>query len=257
MTGDPVPSGPGAIVDDGRGWIAPTTAFWQRLDPLQAWHGRLDPPWRFGVPVVLPDGCVLELPIRRLPTSPAGAASGPARVGDRAVASLIANQAALDVIDALVDSMTELARPLEADLVVGLPTLGLMFAPAVARGLGHARWVPLGTSRKFWYDEALSVAVSSITTPAPGKRLYLDPNQRPLLEGRRVLVVDDAISSARTVAAVWPLLEAVGASIAGVLVAMRQGGAWREGLGVARCGLVHGAFDSPLLELKGDGWWPM
>jgi adenine/guanine phosphoribosyltransferase-like PRPP-binding protein len=223
----------------------PTTFFWQRIDPASDWQGRLAPPWRHGVPVELPDGDVLRLPIRRLPSS-----------ADHAVASLIANQASFAVVDRLTAAMVALARPLGAEVVVGLPTLGMVFAPGVAQGLSHPRWVPLGYSRKFWYDEALSTPVSSITTPGAGKRLYLDPNQLPLLQGRRVLLVDDAVSSGQTALQAWRLLEGRGLQVAGLLVAMRQGDAWRATLGAPWSAQVHGVFDSPLLERRDDGWWP-
>ncbi len=235
--------------DPAAPWILPTTGFWQGLEPLVDWEGRWAPPWRHGVPVRVTVGLqtqVLLLPIRALPGA-----------GDRAVASLIANQASLEVADALTRAMGELAHGFRPDVVIGLPTLGLVFAPGVARALGHARWVPLGYSRKFWYDDALSTEVASITTPGPGKRLYLDPNQLPLVEGRRVLIVDDAVSSAQTLVQVWDLLEALGARVAGAVVAMRQGERWRASLGGDRAQRVHGVFDSPLLRLGDEGWWPM
>ncbi len=223
----------------------PTTGFWQTLEPPQDWQHRWTPPFRHAYPVAMPDGRVLALPIRQLPATP-----------ERPVASLIANKAAHEVIDQLVIGMASLARPLQADVVVGLPTLGMVFAPGVARALGHARYVPMGYSRKFWYDDALSTIVTSITTPPPGKRIYIDPNQLPLLSGRRVVIVDDVVSSATTLQAVWDLLEAQGVQVAGAVLAMRQGSAWRRALTPARQAKVFGVFDSPRLELRGDGWWP-
>ena len=242
--------------DAGSPWVRPTTGFWQTLEPLADRDGRWSPPWRYGVPVRVPvpdptqasghGHRVLVLPIRVLPGTP-----------DRAVASLIANQASLDVSEALTCAMGELAGTLSPDVVVGLPTLGLVFAPGVARALHHTRWVPLGYSRKFWYEEKLSTEVTSITTPGPGKRLYLDPNQLSLVQGRRVLLVDDAVSSGRTLAQVWDLMEALGAQVVGCVVAMRQGERWRSALGPERVTRVLGVFDSPLLQLGADGWHPL
>lgn len=226
-------------------WTQPSTGFWQQLEPAADWAGRLAPPYRHGYPAQLDDGRVLVLPVRRLPGNQG-----------HAVASLIANQAALPVVAALGERMGLLARAYGADVVVGLPTLGMVFAPLVAQALGHTRWVPMGTSRKFWYDEALSVAAESITTPSGGKRLYLDPNQLPLVQQRRVLIVDDAVSSGRTLQRVWPLLQALGADVVGAVVAMRQGPTWRSALGPEKSALVSGVFESPLLELRADGWWP-
>jgi adenine/guanine phosphoribosyltransferase-like PRPP-binding protein len=223
----------------------PTTPFWQALEP-PADDAALAPPWRQGVPVRLPCGRVLRLPIRRRPDDP-----------DRAVASLIANQAAFDVVDTLVDAMVDLVRPWAPEAIVGLPTLGMVFAAPLARRLGHVRWLPMGYSRKYWYDEALSVDVASITSPGPGKRLYIDPHQVPLLAaGRRVVLVDDAVSTGTTLLRAWDLLERCGAQVLGAAVAMRQGSAWRSRLGAERASQVLGVFDAPLLRRDGRGWFP-
>ncbi len=161
----------------------PTTGYWQEITADIPARFTDAPPYRYGYPVRLPDGRILVLPLRQLPS------------GGHAVASLIANQAAHVVIAALADAMAEQSRIFEADIVVGLPTLGFAFADRVAERLGHPRFVPLGYSRKFWYDDVLSEAVQSITSPEPGKLLRLDPNMLPLLDGRRIVLVDDAIST--------------------------------------------------------------
>jgi adenine/guanine phosphoribosyltransferase-like PRPP-binding protein len=224
-----------------------TTGYWQEL--LPGWPGGRPPapPFRHGYPVALPDGRVLVLPIRALPD------------GAGAVASLIANQASLAVVRALAGFMAEAARGFGAEVVVGLPTLGLAMAPLVAEDLGHARYVPLGYSRKFWYDEALSEPVSSITSPGGGKRIYLDPNQVALLSGRRIVVVDDAVSSGRTIAATARLLGRLGFDLVGVVVAMKQTEIWRGALDAVEPGLsdrVAGVFGCPRLQRVPDGWTP-
>ncbi len=231
------------------GFTRATTGFWQELLPdttaVVAGGFAIEAPYRFGYPARLPDGCRLVLPIRKV-----------AGTTDRAVASLIANQASFEVVRKLAAHMAALARSMNCDVIAGLPTLGMVFAPLVAEELGHARNVPLGYSRKFWYDEALSASVQSLTTPTQGKRVYLDPNQLSLIAGRRVVIVDDAVSTGGTLVAVMDLLEGLGAQLAGVVVAMRQGSAWRERLGPVRSALVKGVFDSPRLTLREDGWWP-
>lgn len=221
----------------------PTLGYWQDLLPQAPADAQ--PPWARSVPVPLSDGRWLRLPVRPLPHEPG-----------HAVASLLCNHASLTVLDALAQLLAQRVASLGAEVVVGLPTLGLALAPGVARGLRHARYVPLGYSRKFWYDEALSAAVVSITSPTPGKRVYLDPHLRPLVDGRRVLLVDDAISTGRTARAPWDLLEGLGAQVLGLGVAMRQGRRWVEELGSDRAARVIGVFDSPLLQATPVGWVP-
>ena len=225
----------------------PTTTYWQRL--LDDWpEGKApEPPYRFDYPVRLPDGRVLLLPLRELPE------------GGRAVASLIANQASFGVVSALAGHMAALARASQIDIVVGLPTLGFAFAPPVAERLGHERFVPLGYSRKFWYEDALSEPVFSITSPGGEKKLYLDPNLVPLLQGKRICLVDDAISTGSSLLAAHRLLARLGLDLSAVVVAMKQTTRWQGSVGEVSPALrdcVRGVFGCPLFEWAGDGRVP-
>ena len=226
----------------------PTTGYWQHL--LPGWPNGCEPrpPYRYDYPVRLPDGRVLVLPLRALPEP------------GRAVASLIANQASFEVVAALAGHMGNLARATGTDLVVGVPTLGLTFAPVVAAQLDQARYVPLGYSRKFWYDDALSEPVFSITSPGGDKRLYLDPNILPLLAGRRICLVDDAISTGSSVLAAYRLFTRLDVEIAAVVVAMKQTTRWQAPLAEVSTGLrnsVRSVFGCPLFTSCGDGWSPI
>lgn len=168
----------------------------------------------------------------------------------RGVASLIVNQASFAVLDALADALTDQLAQHRPDIIIGVPTLGLTLAEAVARRLGHARMVPLGTSRKFWYDDALSVDLKSITTPGGGKRLYVDPRMLPLLDGR-VAVVDDVLSTGSSIASTLRLLNLIDVRPVAIGAAMLQGEAWRDRTGDTP---VEGAFATPILTKTPEGW---
>ena len=195
-------------------------------------------------PVTLDDGRQLRLPIR------------PLSDGEHALASLIINQASFEVTGALADDLAAKLKSFEPDVVVGLPTLGLTLASEVARRLGHSRYVPLGTSRKFWYLDALSVPMSSITTQQE-KRLYIDPRMLPLLTGRRVALIDDVISSGTSIVAGLSLLQGSGIEPVVIGAAMLQSQRWRDALEKQNPiwpTRVRAAFSTPLLQKNGDGW---
>ena len=228
-----------------------TTDYWQAVVTADQLSQSPLPPYAKSYPARLPDGRYLLLPLRGMPTADGSAP-------DRCVASLIANQASIEVVEQLAQHMAQGAGAHDFDVVVGLPTLGLAFAPLVAQQLGHSRYVPLGYSRKYWYREELSEPVSSITTPGKGKLLYVDPNLLPLITGKRVLVVDDAVSSGTTMVSGLNLLARCGAEVAAIAVAMRQGTQWQKKL-VRADGSpipVVGAYDCPRMERRADGWWP-
>jgi adenine/guanine phosphoribosyltransferase-like PRPP-binding protein len=118
--------------------------------------------------------------------------------------------------------------------------------------------VPLGYSRKFWYDDALSEPVSSITSPQAGKQLRLDPNLKPLIEGRRVALVDDAISTGATAVAAVRLLQKAGAEVAGMIVAMKQTNRWEAPAAALSAPLaVRAVYGCPLFLRSDAGWMPL
>ncbi len=221
------------------------------MKPHEVWQELLSPDTPEGprgattYAAALPDGRRVVLPIRVLPGGT-----------DRAVASLIVNQASFAVLDALAETLARAAGPI-ADIVVGVPTLGLPLAEGVARRLGHSRLVPLSTSRKFWYDEGLSQPVRSITTPDQSKRIYLDPRMLPLLAGRRVLLVDDVLSTGSSITAVLRLLRQAGVVPAAIAAAMLQGTRWQAAVQEEAPGIpVLGAIRTPILIRDSEGWRP-
>ena len=223
------------------------------MQPHEFWQ-KLYAPETFNVqgvhetffPATLGDGRQLQLPIRPLSDK------------QHALASLIVNQAAFDVVDALSDDLAAKLKAFEPDVIVGLPTLGLTLASEVARKLDHSRYVPLGTSRKFWYEEELSVPLSSITTPDQIKRLYIDPRMLPLLDGRRIALVDDVISSGTSIVAALNLLNSRALKPVVIGAAMLQTQRWRaplEQLGTEFAEMTRGCFTTPMLKHGENGSW--
>ena len=223
-----------------------------KMQPHDFWQ-EIHPPGTFAdtgaffdfYVATLPDGGQLQLPIRVLAD------------GDHALASLIINQARFEVQDTLAAMLATGIADFAPDIVVGLPTLGLTLATAVARHLGHSRYVPLGTSRKFWYRDTLSVPLTSITTPTQEKRLYIDPRMLPLLEGRRVALIDDVLSSGASIVSALELMAACGIKPAVIGAAMLQSERWRDRVDAVdpRWGeRIVGVFSTPILERSAEGW---
>jgi len=220
--------------------------FWQEIHPSSTFERHPLEGHRGFFPAEFDDGRQLRLPIRELAD------------GEHALASLIINQAGFSVEEALCAGLAEKVRAYEPEVVVGLPTLGLTLASGTAKKLGLGRYVPLGTSRKFWYREDLSVPMTSITSPEQVKRLYLDPRMLPLIENGRVLLVDDVISSGRSIVAALRLLEACGVRPVAIGAAMLQTQAWRGPLSSIDPRLpdrVVGGVRTPRPKRTGAGGW--
>jgi adenine/guanine phosphoribosyltransferase-like PRPP-binding protein len=222
--------------------------FWQQIDA----PARLDEagPFSTRFPARLDNGDQIGLPIR------------PLADGRHALASLIINQASFEVQDALAADLAPKIAAFRPEVIVGLPTLGLTLAAAVARMLGFARYVPLGTSKKFWYEEELSVPLSSITSPSLGseqqKRLYVDPRMLPLIKSKRVALIDDVISSGTSIVSGLTLMTSLGIEPVAIGAAMLQSDRWEEALdafGPEWRGRVVSCFRTPMLRKAGDGLW--
>jgi adenine/guanine phosphoribosyltransferase-like PRPP-binding protein len=214
--------------------------YWQGFsagEPPRAAYGE-------SYPAPMPDGRSLMLPLRDM--------------GDFAVAGLIANQASFAVLDQLCAWLAPAASVLRPDIVVGLPTLGHFVGSGLARALGHPNWVAPSVTRKRWYDDRLSVPLSSITSPAgganTGRRMWLDPRMLSRLEGRRVLLADDVVSTGVSAQAGLALLREAGITPVGLAVAMIQGDRWQAAWPAAIP--VVSAFQTPSFTRMPGGWAP-
>jgi adenine/guanine phosphoribosyltransferase-like PRPP-binding protein len=208
-----------------------------------------EPPYTDAYPCLLPDGDYLELPMLPLPPD------------DRtAIAFLCSNQTSFEVEDRLSTYMADLVRHLNPEIVVGMPTLGMVYAASVAKKLGHDRYIPLGYSRKFWYDEALSVPVRSITSPTIPKTVYIDPKLLERIAGKRVLLVEDVISTGGTVFAELKLMQKLKANVVGVVTAVKETNVWVKklaSLDASYPDLVYAPIHCPLFEQQTNGWVPV
>jgi adenine/guanine phosphoribosyltransferase-like PRPP-binding protein len=147
----------------------------------------------------------------------------------------------------------ELAARLEdlgVEVVVSVATMGIPVAIEVARALRQDGYVILHKTPKIHLADAVAEPVRSITTATP-QRLLLDRRRVPAVEGRRVAVVDDVVSTGASAAAALRLLRRVGAQPVAVAALVSEGIAWRDALG-EDASLVRVLGELPLFS-PGDG----
>jgi adenine/guanine phosphoribosyltransferase-like PRPP-binding protein len=222
-------------------------SYYERIVPSEEMPSPPLPPYQHTYPVQLPDGDWLLLPLLALPQ------------GNTAIANLCINANSFALEERLSSAMADLAHPLRPDIIVGMPTLGMVLAASVAKKLGHERYVPLSYSRKFWFEDGLSIPVNSITTPSQRKAIYIDPRLIERLEDRRVLLIDDVISTGGSAAAQMFLMRKLGAEVVGIITAMRETRRWIEKLAAidaAYPALVRSVFQCPLFRRTEGGWMP-
>jgi adenine/guanine phosphoribosyltransferase-like PRPP-binding protein len=205
------------------------------------------PPYRDHYPVTLCNGAQLNLPIQPLPG------------GRQAIALLMSNQTPFAVEKVLGSLLSKLAAEFPSEVIVGIPTLGLDYARIVTRDLGFPDYVALGNSRKFWYSDALSVPVRSVTSPGVNKKLYLDPMLVERVAGKRALIVDDVITTGGSAVAAIDLLQNAGALVIGLCVVLIEGEAWKDALvplSIDWPKRVRGLGRIPIFDGSAQGWFP-
>ncbi len=108
---------------------------------------------------------------------------------------------------------TELAGrlPKDADTLMTAEVKSIPLAHALSVRMGIP-YVVARTTRKPYMVGATSVEVLSITTGAP-QTLWLDGKDQELVHGKRLVLVDDVISTGSTLAGMRKLVESAGGTV--------------------------------------------
>lgn len=116
-----------------------------------------------------------------------------------------------------------LAKAPEFDVILTAECKGIPLAYEMARQSGKP-YVVARKSTKLYMQDVVSVDVKSITT-ANTQTLHLDGEKAALLRGKRVLLVDDVISTGESLIALEKLTAAAGGEIVGRAAVLAEGDA--------------------------------
>nr|PZM88788.1 MAG: adenine phosphoribosyltransferase [[Clostridium] cellulosi] len=112
----------------------------------------------------------------------------------------------------------------EHDVIITAEAKGIPLAYEMARQLGVNRYLIARKSPKLYMKNPISVEVKSITT-AKIQRLYIDKDDADYMRGKRVLIVDDVISTGESLSAVETLVKQSGGEIVGRMAVLAEGDA--------------------------------
>ena len=116
-----------------------------------------------------------------------------------------------------------LKRCPEHDVVVSAEAKGIPLGYEMARQ-GCREYVIARKSIKVYMRNCVGVAVNSITT-SEVQKLYLGDVDAAFLKGKRVLIVDDVISTGESLAALEELMEKIGVNVVGKACVLAEGDA--------------------------------
>lgn len=111
----------------------------------------------------------------------------------------------------------------ECDVILTAESKGIPLAYEMSRQLG-VPYVVGRKSVKLYMTDPISVTVKSITTAAQ-QTLYLSKEKAEMFEGKRVLVLDDVISTGESLKALEELVERAGGTVACKAAVLAEGDA--------------------------------
>ena len=117
-----------------------------------------------------------------------------------------------------------LQRAPEYDYIITAEAKGIPLAHEMARQHGDKKYILARKGPKLYMRDIFSVTVNSITT-AKEQKLYLDGAGAALMQGKRILLVDDVISTGESLKALEALVEKAGGIICGRMAILAEGDA--------------------------------
>ena len=117
-----------------------------------------------------------------------------------------------------------LAKAPAYDYLITAEAKGIPLVHEMARQAGDQRYILARKGPKLYMRDVCSVSVRSITT-AKEQRLYLDGADAQRMKGKRILIVDDVISTGESLKALEALVEKAGGEICGRMAILAEGDA--------------------------------
>ena len=112
----------------------------------------------------------------------------------------------------------------EHDIMLTAECKSIPLIYEMARQSDHSDYIIARKGPKVYMEDVISTNVDSITT-AHTQTLCIGKKETELMKGRRVLIVDDVISTGESLAAMEELVEKAGGIIAGKMAILAEGDA--------------------------------
>jgi len=112
----------------------------------------------------------------------------------------------------------------EYDVLITAESKGIPLAYEMARQAGTNRYLLARKAPKLYMKNVFTVKVNSITT-AKEQILCIDQDDVDFMKGKRVLIVDDVISTGESLRAVEELVKQAGGNIVGRMAILAEGDA--------------------------------
>lgn len=126
-----------------------------------------------------------------------------------------------ELVEACARALGEKLSSLDYDIVVTAEAKSIPLAHALSV-VTHKPYVILRKSYKPYMGDALQAETLSITT-GQSQILYLDEKDREMMHGKRIVILDDVISTGSTLQGMRLLLQKAGADVIGEAAILTEG----------------------------------
>ena len=128
-----------------------------------------------------------------------------------------------EVVEAAAAGLARRLADVDADALVTAETKSVPLVYELARRMNKP-WVILRKQYKPYMGDTVEAETVSITTGSP-QTLHLDEKDRPLVEGKRVVLVDDVISTGSTLDGMRDVVRKAGGTVAAEAAVFTEGDA--------------------------------
>ena len=116
----------------------------------------------------------------------------------------------------------------EYDYIITAEAKGIPIAHEMARLNGNQKYMLARKGPKLYMRDIISASVHSITT-SKEQTLYLDGYDAELMKSKRILIIDDVISTGGSLRAIEELVKTAGGNIVGKMCILAEGDAISRG----------------------------
>ena len=132
----------------------------------------------------------------------------------------------------------------EFDLILTAEAKSIPLAYEMAAQAGQNDYIIARKGIKIYMDDVISSTVRSITTDSV-QTLYLGKDEADRIKGKRILIIDDVISTGESLKAIESLVEKAGGTIVGKMAVLAEGDSFNRDDIIVLAKL-------PLFDVKGN-----
>ena len=127
-------------------------------------------------------------------------------------------------VELVTNCARELAKkiPQDFDIMITAESKGIPLTHEFARQTGRNNYIVARKSQKLYMQDVISTEVDSITT-ANIQKLYLGKTEVDMIKGKKVLIIDDVISTGESLRSLETLVEKAGGTVVSRAAVLAEG----------------------------------